>query len=163
MNYVHKKVSTPVGILTLVGSDTGLAAILWEKEKDGRVPLALGDENKTMPLFIETERQLKEYFNKKRTTFDIPLDPHGTAFQKKVWKVLTTIPFGETLSYKQVAEKIGNPKAVRAVGSAIGKNPLSIVTACHRVVSTTGTLAGFAGGLDCKVKLLELEGATFHN
>jgi methylated-DNA-[protein]-cysteine S-methyltransferase len=109
-------------------------------------------------VLLETERQLTDYFAGKRTSFSLKLDFKGTEFQKKVWTALLTIPYGETRSYGQIAKQIKNPRAVRAVGAANGKNPISIVTPCHRVVGSTGQLTGFAGGLDVKARLLALEG-----
>jgi methylated-DNA-[protein]-cysteine S-methyltransferase len=106
---------------------------------------------------LETEKQLSEYFAAKRQSFDLPLDFSGTDFQKQVWQALLQIPFGETRSYKDIALQIGNLKAVRAVGAANGKNPISIIVPCHRVVGANGKLVGFAGGLDNKDILLKLE------
>jgi methylated-DNA-[protein]-cysteine S-methyltransferase len=112
------------------------------------------------PVLVETERQLSEYFAGKRTRFKLPLAPRGSEFQKKVWAALKRIPFGKTVSYLQLAETIGSPKAARAVGAATGKNPLSIVVPCHRAVGANGALTGFAGGLETKAKLLALESNT---
>ena len=109
------------------------------------------------PILQETVKQLNEYFQGQRQIFDLPLDFEGTEFQHKVWQALLTIPFGETRSYKQIAEQIGNVKAVRAVGAANGKNPISIITPCHRVVGANGKLVGFAGGLENKDILLKIE------
>ena len=111
------------------------------------------------PILVETERQLAEYFSGRRKIFNLKLDFAGTEFQKKVWRALLTIPFGETRTYAQIARQIGRPDAVRAVGAANGKNPISIVTPCHRVIGSNGKLTGFAGGLDAKAFLLRLEGA----
>ncbi len=149
-------------MLTLVASDKGLAAILWEKEKPGRVKIVIGKENKKHPILMEAEKQLKEYFAKQRQKFDLPLDFNGTDFQKKVWKALLNIPFGQTVSYGAIAKKIGTPTAVRAVGAANGKNPISIIAACHRVIGSSGKLTGYAGGMENKVLLLELEGGSFN-
>jgi methylated-DNA-[protein]-cysteine S-methyltransferase len=153
----YKYMSSPVGRLTLVATDNGLAAILWENDRPGRVRLNVGAEINDHPVLVETERQLEEYFAGRRTAFALPLDPSGTAFQRQVWDALLTIPFGETRSYGQIARQIGNPTAIRAVGAANGRNPLSIVVPCHRVVGSTGALTGFAGGLDVKAQLLALE------
>jgi methylated-DNA-[protein]-cysteine S-methyltransferase len=109
------------------------------------------------PILLEAERQLNEYFAGARTEFDLPLAPEGSDFQKKVWQALTTIPFGQTRSYLDLAKAIGSAKAARAVGAANGKNPLSIIVACHRVVGADGSLTGFAGGLATKAALLALE------
>jgi methylated-DNA-[protein]-cysteine S-methyltransferase len=149
--------SSPVGRLTLVATDNGLAAILWENDRPGRVRLNVAAEINDHPVLVETERQLEEYFAGRRTEFALTLDPSGTAFQRRVWDALLTIPFGETRSYAQIARQIGHPSAVRAVGAANGRNPLSIVVPCHRVVGSTGALTGFAGGLDVKARLLAFE------
>jgi methylated-DNA-[protein]-cysteine S-methyltransferase len=158
MTYFSKTIESPVGELTLVASDKGLAAILWENDDPLRVRLSSVVEDKNHPVLLETERQLKDYFAGKRTSFSLKLDFKGTEFQKKVWAALLTIPFGETRSYGQIAKQIKNPKAVRAVGAANGKNPISIVAPCHRVIGSNGKLTGFAGGLDVKSRLLALEG-----
>jgi methylated-DNA-[protein]-cysteine S-methyltransferase len=153
----YKHMPSPVGRLTLVATDRGLAAILWENDRPGRVPLNAGAEVNDHPVLVEAERQLEEYFAGRRTEFALTLDPSGTAFQRQVWDALLTIPFGETRSYGQLAKQIGNPTAVRAVGAANGRNPVSIVVPCHRVVGSTGALTGFAGGLDVKAHLLAFE------
>ena|ERR1700730_2620447 len=157
--YVCRMVDSPIGRLKLVATDEGLAGILWENDRPRRVRLDIEAEDNRHPVLIETERQLKEYFAGQRKTFDVKLDLVGTAFQRKVWTALLTIPFGETRSYGQIARQIGNPDAVRAVGNANGRNPVSIIAPCHRVIGSTGTLTGFAGGLDAKAHLLALEGA----
>ena len=155
-----KIVDSPVGRLTLVASGKGLAAILWENDRPGRVQLDVEAEDTRHPVLVETGRQLEEYFAGRRQVFDVTLDMTGTPFQRKVWNALLTIPFGETRSYREIAEQIGTPRAVRAVGAANGRNPISIVTPCHRVVGSNGALTGFAGGLDAKAHLLALEGAN---
>jgi methylated-DNA-[protein]-cysteine S-methyltransferase len=157
--HVYKTMDSPVGKLTLVASNEGLAAILWENDRPGRVRLTIDAQDDTHPVLLEAERQLGEYFGGRRKTFALKLDLAGTAFQRKVWNALLTIPFGETRSYAQIARQIGSPAAVRAVGAANGKNPVSIVAPCHRVIGSTGKLTGFAGGLDVKAHLLSLEGA----
>ena len=157
MNYAHKTVKTPVGLLKLVASDKGLAAILWENDDPKRVRLDHGLEDKKHKVLVEAERQLLEYFAGTRDAFSLPLDFSGTPFQKKVWAALCRIPFGETRSYADIAKEVGSPKAVRAVGSANGKNPISIVAPCHRVIGKNGKLTGFAGGLEVKGFLLGLE------
>jgi len=155
--YVYTVMSSPVGKLTLVASDEGLAGVLWATERPGRVRLELESEHRGHPVLVEAERQLTEYFAGTRKTFALKLDVAGTAFQRTVWNALLTIPFGETRSYAQIARQIGQPRAVRAVGAANGRNPVSIITPCHRVIGSTGTLTGFAGGLDTKARLLALE------
>jgi len=157
--YVYKRMPSPVGRLTLVATDDGLAAILWEHDRPRRVRLHLDVEDNGHPVLVETERQLAEYFAGRRTRFALRLDLSGTVFQRKVWNALLTIPFGETRSYAQIARQIGKPSAARAVGAANGRNPVSIVAPCHRVVGSTGALTGFAGGLEVKARLLKMEGA----
>jgi methylated-DNA-[protein]-cysteine S-methyltransferase len=157
--HVYKRVPSPVGNLTLVASDDGLAAILWENDPPRRVRLNLEAEEGGHPVLVETARQLEEYFAGRRKRFALTLDLSGTAFQRQVWNALLTIPFGETRSYGQIARQIGNPSAVRAVGAANGRNPVSIIAPCHRVVGATGALTGFAGGLDVKADLLAFERA----
>ena len=157
MKLAFMEMASPVGQLKLVATETALVAVLWENENPNRVRLAELIENVQHPILLETQKQLNEYFEGQRQVFDLPLDFEGTEFQQKVWQALLTIPFGETRSYKQIAEQIGNVKAVRAVGAANGKNPISIITPCHRVVGANGKLVGFAGGLENKDVLLQLE------
>ncbi len=157
MQLSYQYLDSPVGQLQLVANETALVAVLWENEKPDRVRLACLVEDLQHPILLKTAQQLNEYFAGKRQTFDLPLDFSGTEFQQKVWQALLTIPFGETRSYKQIAEQIGNVKAVRAVGAANGKNPISIIAPCHRVVGANGKLVGFAGGLENKDILLKIE------
>lgn len=157
MSYAYKTMKSPVGELKLVASEKGLAAILWENDKPNRVRLGDLKEDKKNSVLAEVESQLSEYFAGKRKKFSMKLDFAGTPFQKKVWQALLTIPFGETRSYGEIAKQVGNAKAVRAVGAANGKNPISIVAPCHRVIGASGKLTGFAGGLEVKAKLLKLE------
>lgn len=157
--YSYKIIESPVGKLKLVGGDAGLRAILWEGEDGSRIKLGECLEDDHLPILTATEKQLAEYFAGNRQVFDIPLDFVGTDFQKKVWAALLDIPFGTTQTYSQLAIRLGDIKAVRAVGAANGKNPISIIAPCHRVVGASGDLTGFAGGLQNKQRLLELEGA----
>jgi methylated-DNA-[protein]-cysteine S-methyltransferase len=157
MSLASKTIESPVGKLKLVASDNALVAILWEKDSPRRVRLSDLAANDRHPVLVETERQLSEYFSGKRKTFSIALDMRGTRFQKEVWEALLAIPFGETRSYGQLAKQLGNPQATRAVGAANGRNPLSIIVPCHRVIGSSGKLTGFAGGLDVKAHLLSLE------
>ncbi|KRP46184.1 methylated-DNA-[protein]-cysteine S-methyltransferase [Pseudomonas libanensis] len=157
MTYQYKLMPSPVGELTLVTRNDRLSAILWEVERANRVRLGELIEANDNPVLLETERQLREYFAGTRNRFELELDFTGTDFQKQVWQALLTIPFGETRSYSQIAQQIGNPKAVRAVGAANGRNPISIIAPCHRVVGASGGLTGFAGGLEAKQYLLTLE------
>jgi len=151
---------SPVGELTLVASEAGMAAILWENDPPSRVRISPTVHDDTHAILCEAESQLNEYFAGTRTSFSLPIDVRGTEFQKKVWAALLTIPFGETRSYAQIARQIGHPAAVRAVGAANGRNPLSIVAPCHRVIGASGKLTGFAGGLENKAYLLALENSA---
>ncbi|MCX8475312.1 MAG: methylated-DNA--[protein]-cysteine S-methyltransferase [Sphingomonas sp.] len=157
MTYKFKTIPSPVGALTLVASDAGLTAILWENDRPGRVKLGDLEEAPDHPVLAEAERQLQGYFAGERERFDVPLDFRGTDFQKRVWAALLTIPFGETRSYGEIARQIGRPSASRAVGAANGRNPISIIAPCHRVIGTNGALTGFAGGLAAKEALLGME------
>jgi methylated-DNA-[protein]-cysteine S-methyltransferase len=157
MSLAYKIIESPVGKLKLVASDQGLVAILWEHDSPRRVRLSELTESEQHPVLVKTERQLGEYFAGKRKEFSVALDMRGTDFQKNVWEALLAIPFGETRSYGQLAKQLGNPKASRAVGAANGKNPVSIIVPCHRVIGSSGKLTGFAGGLDTKARLLQLE------
>lgn len=155
--YWYKDMDAPVGRIRLAATAKGLAAVLWNGEDALRVKLQLVVEDPQHPVLLETERQLHEYFAKKRKEFDLPLDLIGTDFQKKVWELLLAIPFGKTKSYGDLARQLGDLKTVRAVGGALNKNPVSIIVPCHRVIGASGDLTGFAGGLDNKTYLLELE------
>ncbi len=157
MTYAYKTIASPVGELKLIASDTGLAAILWENDDPMRVRLGPLVEDRDHPILIETERQLGDYFAGRLQAFSIPLDFNGTDFQKQVWAALLAIPFGETRSYAEIARAVGRPTAFRAVGAANGKNPISIIAPCHRVIGTNGSLTGFAGGLKAKQLLLGIE------
>ena len=157
MSLAYKMMESPVGKLKLVASDKGLVAILWENDRPNRVRLDEPVANENHPVLVETERQLGEYFAGKRKTFSVALDMRGTRFQKDVWEALCAIPFGETRSYGQLAKQLGNPRATRAVGAANGRNPVSIIVPCHRVIGSSGKLTGFAGGLEVKARLLSLE------
>ena len=157
MTLSFKQIDSPVGKLKLVANEHALVAVLWEKERKNRVRLGEMISDSDHPVLAEAERQLTEYFSGRRTEFDLPLAPRGGEFQQRVWDALRKIPFGATRSYLDLAEELGSPKSVRAVGAANGKNPLSIVVPCHRVIGANGALTGFAGGLDVKAKLLDFE------
>jgi methylated-DNA-[protein]-cysteine S-methyltransferase len=157
MVHSYKIIASPVGALKLVASSRGLTAILWERDDPKRVRLGVLVGDPDHPVLLETERQLAEYFAGARTVFDIELDMTGTEFQKRVWAALLTIPFGATRSYAEIARQIGRPKASRAVGAANGRNPVSILAPCHRAIGSDGKLHGFAGGLEVKQYLLDLE------
>jgi methylated-DNA-[protein]-cysteine S-methyltransferase len=157
MDCTYTYADTPVGRLTVVASGDRLVAILWPDDKPERVRLGVMARDDRHPVLVLACRQLAEYFAGTRQRFDLPLEFSGTEFQKSVWNALLEIPFGETRSYAAIAARIGNVKAVRAVGAANGRNPLSIVAPCHRVIGATGGLTGFAGGLQVKQQLLSLE------
>lgn len=145
-------IKTPLGIATIKGDENGIAVITVADE---------GDVSKAIPLVLqEAVNQLQAYFEGRRTEFDFQLNPTGTEFQQKVWKGLVGIPFGKTMSYLELSKQLGDVKAIRAVASANGKNPLWIVVPCHRVIGTDGSLTGYAGGLWRKKWLLEHENPT---
>ncbi len=144
-----------IGTLTLVGDEQGLRHIVFPKENNPKT--VQDDWQKRSELFAPVKAQLRAYFKGELKRFDLALAPVGTPFQLKVWQALLTIPYGELVSYKTIAEVIGNPKAVRAVGGAIGKNPIPIIVPCHRCVGSDGSLTGFGGGLDTKKRLIDLE------
>jgi methylated-DNA-[protein]-cysteine S-methyltransferase len=146
------EVETPVGLLTLVAGDAGLRGVLWPHESPP--PDA---HRRDHPVLAEAEQQLQDYFAGTRRTFDLPLDLVGTPFQRRAWLALATIPFATTISYGEQARRLGVPRAVRAIGAANGRNPLSIVLPCHRVVGANGALTGYGGGLDAKQQLLDHE------
>ncbi|EJL6398691.1 methylated-DNA--[protein]-cysteine S-methyltransferase [Vibrio navarrensis] len=154
MNY-YTIAPSPLGEMTLQANDEGILGI-WFTTQTTR-PDDLGQEDANHPVLGLALTQLNEYFSGKRTQFDLPIAAKGTAFQMQVWQALTTIPYGETWSYQELANVIGNPKAVRAVGLANGKNPVSIVVPCHRVIGKNGKLTGYAGGIERKQWLLERE------
>lgn len=153
----HFLMESPIGTLTLVSSDGVLSGLYMREYRHG--PAADGLGERAHRGFEQAEEELREYFDRRRTQFTIPLAMEGTGFQKAVWLRLCAIPFGETRTYGQIAEEIGNPKSVRAVGLANGRNPISIVVPCHRVIGSDGSLTGYGGGLERKKFLLELEGA----
>lgn len=157
MQLVYMYMDSPVGALKLVAHDQALIAVMWDNEEHKRVRLAELIEDRQHPMLHKVKQQLEEYFAGQRQQFDLPLDFQGTAFQQQVWQALLSIPYGETRSYKEIAVQLGNEKAVRAVGAANGKNPISIIAPCHRVIGSSGALVGFAGGLDKKQILLSLE------
>jgi methylated-DNA-[protein]-cysteine S-methyltransferase len=159
---VHAFHTTPIGRLLLVGErdragGIRLAGIYMEQHRHG--PEVDPSWAKDAAAFGEVARQLDEYFDGSRTTFDLPLAPAGTPFQRRVWDELARIPRGTTVTYGELAARVGHPGASRAVGAAVGRNPISIVVPCHRVVGADATLTGYAGGVERKASLLALEGA----
>ncbi|WP_144631978.1 methylated-DNA--[protein]-cysteine S-methyltransferase [Bordetella genomosp. 13] len=159
MTCVYTYMASPVGQLKLVARGRKLAAILWENDCPERVPLGDLREDPHHPALLAAQQQLAEYFSGQRDRFDLELDFAGTAFQKQVWQALLAIPYGQTRTYREIAVQIGKPDAVRAVGAANGRNPISIIAPCHRVIGSSGKLTGFAGGLERKAQLLALESA----
>lgn len=152
---VYTVVDTPIGDLTIVGDGHALSALYFpdHARRPDDETFGLRDDD----AFPDARHQLAEYFAGVRTTFDLPMAPRGNSFQHKVWRLLTTIPYGQTRSYGQLAAQLGDPGLARAVGAANGRNPISIVVPCHRVVGHDGSLTGYAGGLARKAFLLELE------
>ncbi|MFJ6112564.1 methylated-DNA--[protein]-cysteine S-methyltransferase [Agrococcus sediminis] len=151
----HTIIDSPIGTLTLVRGDEGLTGIFMPDHRPVPDETAFGDRDDA--AFADAAQQLAEYWAGERTAFDLPLAPVGTPFQQRVWQALREIPYGETRTYGWIAERIGQPTAVRAVGLANGRNPCSIVVPCHRVVGSSGALTGYAGGVERKRFLLDLE------
>lgn len=156
-NYIT--INTPVGILAIAESDGFITHISIYDEKCCMEFKNMGAMEGSTSVLRKAAMQLKEYFDGNRKEFDLPLNPQGTEFQKKDWKALTEIPYGTTVSYKDIAEKIGCPKGFRAVGMANNRNPIMIVIPCHRVIGSDGSLVGYEGGIHIKEALLKLEGA----
>jgi len=154
VNYAY--LETPVGALLIAGDAEAVRSITFPRRGRAAKPEPEWQETPRGPV-SDAVRQLREYFAGKRADFDLPLAPAGTAFQRAVWRQLQGIPYGETISYGELARRVGNPKASRAVGSANGANPLPIVIPCHRVIAGDGSLGGFGGGLPAKQTLLALE------
>jgi methylated-DNA-[protein]-cysteine S-methyltransferase len=155
-DYVYATLPSPVGLLTVTATGDSLVGLSFETSRRSRLAPE-GREDPTHPVLVAAERQLREYFEGTRRDFDLPLDLHGTEFQKRVWSELLRIPFGRTRSYGEMAVLLGDPKCTRAVGLANGSNPIAIVVPCHRVIGATGSLVGFGGGLPNKALLLDLE------
>jgi methylated-DNA-[protein]-cysteine S-methyltransferase len=149
------EITSPLGPLSIVGSAQAVESIGWNLDRAS----STADTANSCPLLDECVRQLQAYFDGRLTAFDLPVAPAGTNFQQRVWQRLMAIPFGHTLSYGQLAETLQPPTSPRAIGNAVGRNPISIVLPCHRVVGSRGDLTGFAGGLDRKEWLLTHEGA----
>jgi len=154
-----RHIQSPLGGITLAASDLGLAG-LWFDQQRHAPDMTPWQTDDTDELLTRATAQLKAYFAGTRRVFDLPLDlSHGTVFQQAVWQALCAIPCGATTSYGALSAGIGKPAAVRAVGAAVGRNPVSLIVPCHRVVGADGSLTGYAGGLDRKTALLTLEGA----
>lgn len=160
---IYTQFDSPVGMLTIASEDGELRHIEFPNNRhaavrDNWMPVALSEAPRVLRI---AHAQLHDYFAGQRRHFDLPLAPRGTAFQMRVWRTLTEIPFGHTWTYKQLASACGNANAMRAVGAANGRNPLPIVLPCHRVIGADGSLTGFGGGIQTKAALLRLEGALF--
>lgn len=147
---------SPLGTVTLQANEEGLLGLWFETYTTK--PEQLGVQDASFPIFELVADQLNRYFSGEAIQFSVPIATKGTPFQQSVWQALTTIPYGETWSYAQLADAIGNPKAVRAVGLANGKNPVSVIVPCHRVIGKNGKLTGYAGGVERKQRLLVIEG-----
>ena len=158
MNPCYTRSKTPLGIMTLQANNDGLLGAWFEVQTTQ--PTSLGCYDAEHPVLCQAMQQLKEYFSGKRTVFTLPLAVQGTDFQQQVWAALRQIPFGEIWTYQQLAEWIGKPKAVRAVGLANGRNPVSVIVPCQRVIGKSGKLTGYAGGVERKAQLLKLETGT---
>ena len=149
---------TPVGPIVVLATETAVRAVLFGEADAARVHTGgTAVPNDSHPVLVEARRQLEEYFAGDRLDFDLPLDPVGTPFQMQVWQTLRGIPYGSTISYGEQARRLGDPNKARAVGAANGRNPISIVVPCHRVVGSNGSLTGFGGGLGAKAWLLDHE------
>lgn len=160
MNCRTMKLSTPVGEIFLAANEKAIVALLWKREDLERIGIGTvtqSAESPTHPILKLAAKQLKEYFAGTRQEFNLPLELQGTPFQKRIWKELRKIPFGKTWSYQDLARRVDNPLAVRAVGTANGRNPICILIPCHRVVRLSGELGGYAGGMENKALLLDLE------
>jgi methylated-DNA-[protein]-cysteine S-methyltransferase len=155
----YARIASPLGDI-LAAAENGAIIGLWFEGQKYYPEIPEGwRENAASPAIARCRKQLDEYFAGKRERFDLPLAPHGTAYQQRIWREIAAIPFGKTLSYAELARRAGNGDAARAAGAATGRNPVSIVIPCHRVVGSKGALTGYAGGLDRKTRLLGLEGA----
>lgn len=150
---------SPFGGVIVAGDDRGLSFLDFQRGRNAPKPGEDWTEDERWPLFRDVRRQVREYFARRRTIFELPLAPRGTPFQRRVWEELTRVPYGTTLTYTELARRAGKPKAIRAAGAANGRNPISIVIPCHRVLGKDGSLTGYGGGLDVKRALLLLEGA----
>jgi methylated-DNA-[protein]-cysteine S-methyltransferase len=159
MSQYQMIMDSKIGPLYLVASAQSLQGLYWRQRE---IPMVSTAQPQVMSLLNNAVIQVNEYLDGKRQQFDLSLEAEGTDFQKSVWLQLSKIPYGETRSYKDIATKLNDPNACRAVGSANGRNPISIIVPCHRVIAANGTLAGFAGGLPIKLALLELEKPTLH-
>jgi methylated-DNA-[protein]-cysteine S-methyltransferase len=157
MTTLYTEMESPLGTLQLTADDGALTGVHFPGQKHDRPPKPGWRRTDDEPVLAQARHELNEYFAGRRTRFDVRLDPHGTTFQRAVWQALLAVPFGSTSTYGAIAEAIRKPNAVRAVGAAVGANPIGIIVPCHRIIGRDGTLTGYAGGLDRKAKLLALE------
>jgi methylated-DNA-[protein]-cysteine S-methyltransferase len=155
----YARIVTPIGTLLATAAGAGLTGLYYEDKAHAPVVGTDWVEDSGAPALRECARQLREYFEGVRKSFDLPLEPDGSEFQRKVWIEIARIPYGETLTYAELAKRAGAPGSARAAGAATGRNPISIVVPCHRVVGSDGRLTGYAGGVERKAKLLEIEDA----
>ena len=159
-HYIYSE--SPLGRMLITADERALTGLYFVGQKYEAVPALDWIEDPRHPVLEQARNELAEYFTAQRTQFELPLAPSGTAFQRDVWRALEMIPSGTTTSYGELARSLGTPESVRAVGAAVGRNPISIVIPCHRVVGSTGSLTGYAGGLERKRALLALEGSGSH-
>lgn len=165
MALTFTRLKTALGDLVLTASDTAITGVYFPTSRRGAAPTHRADwtlDNGTgsaAEILTQAREQLTEYFAGKRTTFELPLEALGSAFEHRVWNALRRIPFGSTISYGELAKRLGDPLQARAVGTANGKNPIPIIVPCHRVIGSNGDLTGFGGGIECKRWLLQHEGA----
>ncbi|MBO0839292.1 MAG: methylated-DNA--[protein]-cysteine S-methyltransferase [Sciscionella sp.] len=160
-NRAHTVIDSPIGKLTLIAKDGTLSGLLMQQWRHRPADETLGERDHAP--FADVIEQLNAYFAGKLRTFNLPLDLGGTEFQRTVWSALTEIPYGETVSYGELAQRIGKPTASRAVGMANGRNPVGIIVPCHRVIGSDGNLTGYGGGMDRKRYLLEFERRVLHS
>jgi methylated-DNA-[protein]-cysteine S-methyltransferase len=155
----YARIPTPAGTLFATAANGALTGIYFENQQYFPRDMDEWLEDASAAPLPECARQIREYFEGKRTSFDLPLAPEGTDFQQRVWKQIARIPFGKTITYSELAKRAGAEGSARAAGAATGRNPITLVVPCHRVIGSDGSLTGYAGGLPRKTKLLELEGA----
>ena len=157
-----RRMASPLGEIVLVANADGnaLQGIYFARQKHFPADTATWRDARDTPLLDQAEAQLHEYFAGRRTSFELPLAPAGTPFQRRVWQAIAGVPFGTTISYAELARRIGTPSAVRAAAAATGRNPLTVVIPCHRIVGSDGRMTGYAGGVERKRALLDLEGPS---
>jgi methylated-DNA-[protein]-cysteine S-methyltransferase len=160
MTTLYTELASPLGTLQLSAEDGALTGVHFPGQKHDRPRRPDWQRADDEPVLAQARRELGEYFAGRRTQFDVRLAPAGTPFQRSVWRALLEVPFGSTSTYGAIAQSIGRPSAVRAVGAAVGANPIGIVVPCHRIIGRDGTLTGYAGGLERKARLLSLEAVT---